>query len=453
MVRTADVVVCGGGLAGVSAALAAARAGAQTVLSEREGQVGGIATRGVCSSIFNCHATADGHPAMSGIAVEIADALADDAGYGGAWRDQAGPIVFDIEGARRMLAEMLREAGVRTLPDATVTGAQVEAGRIRGVTAQCATGPEQIAGRVVVDCTGTAKVAALAGADLHISDRAPGRAFSLRIGNVDFDALAGFYEANPTEYPAYMDVDWSAEEALASWRATGALVLPHGGPRFTGIVSDAAPRFGLHGSPGAAQMHGLRATGVLQVVTGLEGADLSDADGIGRAIDDARSLAYSAVERLREEMPGFERAFICGTTERFGAVPARWLDGDIAFTRRMRSKGARFDDAVGRGACYHQEQKSDAPGAWAAQVMGEATFDLPWRCLLPKVDGLLMGSGRTVSAEAPTLLWVMALTMMVGQAAGAGAAVAARTDTTPRALDVREVQAELGRQGVEGCQP
>jgi hypothetical protein len=77
--------------------------------------------------------------------------------------------------------------------------------------------------------------------------------------------------------------------------------------------------------------------------------------------------------------------------------------------------------------------------------MGERTFDLPWRCLVTGVEGLLMGSGRTVSAGSPTTLWVMALTMTVGQAAGAGAAVAVRSGSTPRALDAREVQAELAR--------
>jgi hypothetical protein len=193
-------------------------------------------------------------------------------------------------------------------------------------------------------------------------------------------------------------------------------------------------------------MHGLRRTGVLQMVTGLLGADLSDQRDISRGIDEARSLARVVVERLRQQMPGFGRAFICDTTERLGALPARWLDGEVKFTREMRSEGARFDDAVGRGACYHQETKSDARDAWSAQVMGERTFDVPWRCLLPTgVDGLLMGSGRTVSAESPTVLWVMALTMTVGQAAGAGAAVAVRSGSTPRALDPREVQAELAR--------
>jgi hypothetical protein len=453
MARETDVLVCGGGLAGVSAALAASRAGAETVLIERDGFLGGIATRGVCSSIFNCYFTADGAQAITGLPAEIADALAADAGCGHGWREHAGPIVFDIEGARRALAEMLREAGVRTLLDATVTGAQIEDGRVHGVTIDCACGPEEIVGRVVVDCTGTGEVAALAGVDLRTSDRAPGRAFSLRIGNVDFNALASFFERDPGEYPAYTDVDWSAGEALAAWRETGALVLPHGGPRFTRIVREAASEsgfehgFGLHGSEGAAQMHGLRRTGLLQVVTQLTGADLSDADGVSRAIDEARSLAQAVVERLRAEMPGFERAFICGTAERLGAPPARWLQGGV-FMRQMRAEGARFEDAVGRGACYRQETKSDAPGAWAAQVMGERTFDLPWRCLVTGVDGLLMGSGRTISAETPTTLWVMALTMTVGQAAGAGAAVAARQDAAPGDLKVEDVQRELARQGV-----
>ncbi|MFO8078711.1 MAG: FAD-dependent oxidoreductase [Armatimonadota bacterium] len=452
----ADVIVCGGGLAGVSAALASARAGAETVLIERESYVGGIPARGICSSIFNCYATAGGEQAITGLPVEIADALAADAGYGRRWREHAGPIVFDTEGARRVLAEMLQEAGARTLLDATVVGALTDGNVIRGVEIECASGHEEREARVVVDCTGTAEVAAVAGAKLRTSERAPGRAFSIRIGNVDLDALAGFYEVHPDEYPAYMDVNWSAAEALAAWRATGAFVLPHGGPRFTKIVSDAAEDggfahgFGLHGSPGTAQTHGLRSTGVLQVVTGLLGADPSDQDDISREIDEARSLAQAVVERLREEMPGFGRAYICGTAERLGAPPARWSEGAVEFTREMRAEGARFDDAVGRGACYHQETKSDAPDAWRAQVMGDQTFDLPWRSLLPiGVEGLLMGSGRTVSGDSPTVLWVMALTMMVGQAAGAGAAVASRSNQPPRAVAAHEVQEKLARQGVE----
>ncbi len=78
------------------------------------------------------------------------------------------------------------------------------------------------------------------------------------------------------------------------------------------------------------------------------------------------------------------------------------------------------------------------------------SFDVPYRCLVPcKVDGLLVGSGRSVSSENPWLLRAMVQTLVVGQGAGAAAAIAAKAGTTPREVDVTAVQAELRRQGVE----
>jgi hypothetical protein len=75
--------------------------------------------------------------------------------------------------------------------------------------------------------------------------------------------------------------------------------------------------------------------------------------------------------------------------------------------------------------------------------------DVPYRCLLPKnVDGLVMGAGRSVSAEDPSLLRVMVHTMAVGQAAGVSAAVASRTGAFPRRVSIELVQRELRRQGV-----
>ena len=93
--------------------------------------------------------------------------------------------------------------------------------------------------------------------------------------------------------------------------------------------------------------------------------------------------------------------------------------------------------------------KHPGKGAWGVQTFTEDTFDIPYRCLLPRnVEGLLVGSGRSISAEDPWLLRVMVLTMVVGQAAGVAAAVATRMDNQPRDVDVHQVQEELARQGV-----
>jgi hypothetical protein len=84
------------------------------------------------------------------------------------------------------------------------------------------------------------------------------------------------------------------------------------------------------------------------------------------------------------------------------------------------------------------------------QVLGSSTFDVPFRCLVPRdLGGLLVGAGRSVSTEDPYLLRTMALTMVVGQAAGTAAAVAAKAGDDARTVDVAAVQEELARQGVE----
>ncbi|MHC4123291.1 MAG: FAD-dependent oxidoreductase, partial [Planctomycetota bacterium] len=108
-----------------------------------------------------------------------------------------------------------------------------------------------------------------------------------------------------------------------------------------------------------------------------------------------------------------------------------------------------FEDSVGKGVVEHHVKKHKGEKAWSAQVLSDETYDIPYRCLVPqKVDGLLMGSGRSVSQQNPFLLRVMAMTMVVGQAAGAAAAVAARAGVSPRYVDIKALQNELKQQGV-----
>jgi hypothetical protein len=119
-------------------------------------------------------------------------------------------------------------------------------------------------------------------------------------------------------------------------------------------------------------------------------------------------------------------------------------------TREMAQSGVRFPDRVGRAVGNDHETRHPGAKAWSVQALHSEPFDLPYRCLLPqKVDGLVMGAGRSVSAETPWLLRVMVHTMVVGQAAGAAAAIASQAGISPRAQDPAKVRAELERQGVD----
>jgi hypothetical protein len=450
-----DVVVAGGGLGGIAAALAAARCGARTLLVERNGCVGGVATAGMCCSIFNCYYTGRGVLGTTGIAVEVADALAAATGYGRRWHRHKGHVIYDLERAKLVLQSLLRDSGADLLLQATVSGAVMDGSTVRGLIVETKSGRQAILGAVTVDATGDADVAAVSGAPLH-AETSGKHSLCFRLGNVDVDAFVQHFRDHPDQYPARMDVDWAVEEALAQYDDCGTLLFPHGG----GIQlqslqravagGDLPDRVGVHDTVDACQMHALRQTGIVHIVTGFTAFDGLDAAHISAGLVDGRRMAYAVAAAFRKHVPGFERAFVAGTAANLGVRTSRWLDGEFVLTRAMARPGARFKDAVGRLVGNDHQTQHPGERAWGVQVLHDAPFDLPYRCLLPReVEGLVMGAGRSVSAESPWLLRVMAHTMVVGQAAGTAAALAARSGAVPRSVDVRSVQAELARQGVD----
>ena len=225
-----DVIVAGGGLGGVAAALSSARAGANTLLIERNAFVGGVATAGMCCSIFNCYYTGgdDRRLATGGIAVEIADALAEATGYGAKWRAHKGHVIYDVELAKLVLQQLLGDAGVHLLLNAWVADAIVRDGRIVGLITETKSGRQAHASDVVVDATGDADVAARAGAT--VLTRTGGKhSLCFRLGNVDVDTFVDSFRDHPDQFPEYMDVDWSLDEALAQYGECGTFLFPHGG--------------------------------------------------------------------------------------------------------------------------------------------------------------------------------------------------------------------------------
>jgi len=451
-----DVLVCGGGLGGVAAATAAARAGAKTLLLERNCFLGGVATAGMCCSIFNCYYTGGETRKLgtTGIAVEVADALAEAAGFGTKWHRHKGHIIYDIERAKLVLLELAEAAGAEVLVNVLTAGAVVGDGTLRGVIVESKSGREAILAKVVVDATGDADIAAFAGAPTRIQERAL-HTLCFRLGNVDVAAFVHYFREHPDQFPEYMDVDWSLAEALAQYDDCGTLLFPHGGGmQMTAFQQakangDLPAQIGIQDTTDACQMHALRRTGVVHVITGFTHFNGLDLDKLSRSIHDGRRMAFTVSEVYRKYLPGFENAFIAGTGANLGVRASRCLQGDFRVTAEMMEAGVRQPDAIGRSIGWANVVKHPGEKAWGAQVCHSDSFDIPYRCLLPRdLDGLLMGAGRSVSTDNPYLLRTMAQTMVVGQGAGTAAAVAARTGQSSRAVDVAAVQDELRRQGV-----
>lgn len=451
-----DVVVCGGGLGGVAASIASARAGARTLLIERNSFLGGVATAGMCCSVFNTYYTGSEPPRLGtrGIALEVADALAEASGYGRRWHAHKGHIIYDIERAKLVLQELVASAGAELLLQTWTAGALLEGSAVRGVFIETKAGRRAILARVVVDATGDADIAASAGAPLRLSENGL-HSLCFRFGSVDVDAFVDYFRRNPGEFPEFMDVDWTLAQALAQYDDCGTFLFPHGGGmqmqafQRARASGDLPASVGTQDTTDACQMHALRSTGMVHVITGFTRFDGLDAQRITRSLLDGRRMAYALEAVYRKYIPGFGGAFIAGTAANLGVRVSRCLDGDFTLTAAMTRSGCRQPDAVGRFVHFDAVVKHPGAGAWASQICYDDTSDLPYRCLLPRgVDGLLMGAGRSISTDSPWLLRCMAHTMVVGQAAGAAAAVAARENVSPRAVDIRQVQAELVQQEV-----
>jgi len=451
-----DVIVCGGGLGGAAAAIAAARAGARVLLVERNGFLGGVATAGMCCSIFNCYYTG-GKPrrlGTTGIALEVANALADATGFGEKWHAHKGHIIYDIELGKLVLQNLVEEAGATILLQTWVAGGIVEDATVRGVIVETKSGRKAIRANVVVDATGDADLCASVGAPLRSYQNGV-HSLCFRLANVDVDAFVGYFREHPEQYPEYMDVDWSLSEALAQYDDCGTFLFPHGG----GMQMDAFQRakasgelpevIGIQDTTDACQMHALRQTGVVHVITGFAHFDGLNTERISRSILDGRRMAFAVSQVYINHLPGFGKAFVAGTAANLGVRTSRFLDARFRFNASMMQAGTRQPDAVGRAVGWQNLTKNPGANAWSSQICHSESFDLPYRCLVPeRIDGLLVGAGRSISSENPSLLRVMAHTMVVGQAAGAAAAVSSREQIVPRRVKIELLQRELARQQV-----
>ena len=454
VIASADVVVVGGGLGGISAALSAARSGASVILTEANGFLGGVATAGMCCSVFNCMFSRERKLLIGGNPLEIVDALATGAGPGMSWREHKGHIIYDVERAKIVLADLLTEAGVTLRLNCPVTDVLKENGRITHVVTAGKKGLEAIACGAVVDATGDCDVTAISGyetrkADFHKAS------YVFRLGNVDVDRFVDYLQKNPEEYPGRMDIDWSLEEAVAQYRANGTFLFPHGGGMQMSLIRQAVENGDLplssygYDSLDAMQMHMIRDKGVCHVITGFVPSTDLDAERLTESINDGKRVAFLFNDVMRKYMPGFENSFVSQTADDLGIRGSRCIVGESTFTKAMKESAYRCPDAVGVGVIEGYEYLTKGKGAWGTQVFGSDVWELPLGCLLPKnSENLVIGAGRGADTEPSLLLRVMVTTMVVGQGAGVAAALAVKRGVKIKDVDISALRAELIRQVV-----
>lgn len=442
-----DVLVVGGGPAGLGAALGAAQAGSRVVLAERYGFLGGWATAALVMPLASYTAaewaaaqpgddslfpsdTGAGEPVIRGAVEQLVDRLVRVGGAMAPSHKTGYVVPFDAEQFKMVAQELVDEAGVELLFHALATGAIVDDGVMGGVVFATKSGAVAVRAKVTIDCTGDADVAAAAGAQYEAGRDEDGltqpMTLMFRMGGFDRAAFSEYVRANPGQWFGVFGL-WDL--AMKAFQAG-----EYHAPREDVLLF--------------ATMRGDEVAVNCTRVPGLSGLDAFD---LARGEYEGRQQLKEVSRFLIDRVPGFADAFIAQSGSQIGVRETRRVVGEYQLTGEEVLEAAKFDDVIARNSYPVDIHNPRGRGTQLRHLPPCEAYDIPLRCLIPaSMDGLLVG-GRCISATHVALssARVMPSCMATGQAAGVCAALAAAAGTTPREVPYRDVQLELTRQGAE----
>ncbi|THF74305.1 FAD-dependent oxidoreductase [Cohnella fermenti] len=440
-----DVLVVGGGPAGIGAAVGAARSGARTMLIERYGFVGGNLTIAMVNPMFTFH-DVNGKQVIRGVAGEVVNRLVQATASPGHVTDltfdNASMTPFDPEGMKLVLLDMLEEAGVELLLHSTFSDVLKENGTITTVVIENKSGRQAICPKYVIDCSADADVIACAGAPFVKGRESDGAmqpvTLFYRIGGVDIPELKAWMKANRRllkDAPADEEIDAQSALALLGMKEIIKEAMEKGE-----YPEDAAPRILMYELPREGQF--------AVNCTRLQGIDGTNARDLTRAEIETRRQAWGVAEFLRKRVGGFERSYVLDTGVQVGVRETRHIIGDYTMTEEDVLNSRAFEDGIACGTFAIDIH----PPEGEQQIFtgsGKAVYEIPYRSLLPQGLDNVWAAGRCISAthHAFGSVRVMATAMAVGQGAGTAAALAAAEGATNRRVDVKRVRAALLAQG------
>lgn len=419
----ADVLVVGGGPAGCAAATAAARLGADVLLVERYGHLGGLATGGLVFWIDRM-TDWDGNLVIAGYGHEVLERMPTDTVFGPArelwgshdpaevayWKQRQkafrdtvtwSPTV-DPEWLKLASLDLLRESGARLLLHSWMSAALVEDGNVRGVVFESKQGRRAILAKVVVDASGDLDVCARADvpyeSDFDTGDVNHCINTAWTWAGVDMDRWLGFAADSPEEWRELMQRGSAelgyAEQPMPSWRNDVALFL---GPR----------------------------------LSGYSGVDVDDLTAVEV---ESRHRMVEHLRWFRANAPGFEHAWLMTSAAQIGIRHTRRLNGVHKLTNADWKAGARHEDEIG---------VSPSPGTKFAPV------SVPYGSIVSADLENVLAPGRHIACDPTTQSFMREIPQcwMTGQAAGVAAALAAAAGVPARDVDIARLRDELRRQG------
>ena len=421
-----DVIVAGGGPAGIAAAVSAARAGVKTALIERYGILGGMLTSGHVQPIL-------GYAQGRTMYDEIVELLTEGHEDMPKMVTRNGKeIGFDLEEAKYRLLKLCVDSGVYVYLQTVVADVIKEENRITGLKICTPMGLQTLHASVVVDATGDGFVAALAGVPFEMGRASDGK-------------------CQPVTLEFTVDhVDESI--GITAWGGSDPVTLPDG-TKYSEACKAANARGELPENVTIVRLHRTANPGERNVnATQVNGRNSLTVEGIVESELLLRQQVQPIMEFLRKTAPGFANAKVKSSASTLGVRETRRFVGEYVLSDSDVEVGARFADVVVHKAWFLIDIHNPVGGGQAEKRSQPAIpYDIPYRSLVPlEIDGLLL-SGRNISGthRAHASYRVMGVAMATGQAAGTAAALSAKEGCVPRKLDYRKVQQALGEYGAQ----
>lgn len=437
------VLVCGGGTAGVVAAITAARAGADVLVVEQLGQLGGTQSAAWVTPMMPNKILTEN--LTHGLNDEILHRAAQ---YDPPPTDHSGDLLwFNPVTLALVLDDLLAEAGGRVLYHTWISDAIVENGALTGIILENKSGRQRITAHVTIDCTGDADVAFRAGVPCVSGDPEDGKnqPMSLRF------ALAGVDQERAAAFLAdELGMNCYARPPLFEIGAGEAKNTPLG-PLICRAITDGVLAeddlgylqfFSMLGRPRELAFNCPRLAGL----SATDAWDLSKAQTIGR--QKIRRIARF----FKTFVKGFADSYIGTIAPMVGVRESRRIVGDYTLTEEDYLTEARFPDAIARNSYPIDIHSTKAKGGLIMKHLPPGHYhEIPYRCLLPVGIENLLVAGRCLSATfaAQAAVRIQQNCRALGEAAGLAAALCLEHNVTPRQIDTGELRRRLNAQGAQ----
>lgn len=435
-----DVIVCGAGTSGMNAAIASKRNGANTLIIEASGLLGGTNVISLVSPFMTFHD--HDRQVIKGIADEIIERLKKQKLSLGHIKDPidfcASVTPYDVEGLKQLYFDIVEEEDIDVLFHSVIYDVIKEDNKIIGVEVVNKSGKMQLFADVIIDATGDGDICYLAGVPFIFGrekdNKAQPMTMLFTMGNVNFDAIIDYMKNNPKDFTLsenykydYLGVSGffsKVKEAMEK----NEFDLPRDRVLFFEDVQKHQVTINM--------------TRVLDL-SGVDAIELSRAEIIGR------SQIRKAVKFLKDYIPGFKDAYVVRTPNAIGKRETRHIIGDYILTEEDLYQKKEFADSISLGAFPIDIHSPDGKTILEHRISSNNAYEVPYRILLPKGVENLLVTGRCVSSThgANASLRVGPAVMALGQAVGTAAALSSKQNISPRYLDITLLQETLISQG------